>query len=401
MKQYFDPSVSDYQMSHIAPSAMADTARFPARETREILIKRGIFENHFIKYLYRPFDIRWLYWEPITKLLDEKRLEYFAHVFSRNIWIALAQKNRKAFDPPCLATIHAARHLIERGANLFPLRLRDNTSQGSLFGEPTNGIHDNISDAGREYLSKLNSTTDDLFYYCVGILYALPYQVENAGALRHDWPRIPLPAERDTLFVSAALGRQIAALLDPEAPVPGVTAGQIRVEMRVIGVPARIDGGSLHAEELAVTAGWGHAGQGGVTMPARGKAIEREYTAKERVAITAGASALGLSPEAAFACLGETTFDIYLNERACWRNVPARAWEYRLGGYQVIKKWLSYRESSLLTRALTPEEAFYVADMSRRITALLLLAPALDDIYRQVTSETYAWSAKTNPFEGC
>jgi hypothetical protein len=27
-----------------------------------------------------------------------------------------------------------------------------------------------------------------------------------------------------------------------------------------------------------------------------------------------------------------------------WRNVLARVWGYYIGGYQVIKKWLSYRE---------------------------------------------------------
>ena len=32
------------------------------------------------------------------------------------------------------------------------------------------------------------------------------------------------------------------------------------------------------AEHFAVTAGWGHAGQGGVTMPGKGKIIDRDYT---------------------------------------------------------------------------------------------------------------------------
>jgi hypothetical protein len=30
---------------------------------------------------------------------------------------------------------------------------------------------------------------------------------------------------------------------------------------------------------------------------------------------------------------------------------------YTLGGYQVIKKWLSYRERAVLRRALKPDEA--------------------------------------------
>jgi hypothetical protein len=28
--------------------------------------------------------------------------------------------------------------------------------------------------------------------------------------------------------------------------------------------------------------------------------------------------------------------------------VPSRVWAYTLGGYQVIKKWLSYREHDVL-----------------------------------------------------
>jgi len=33
-----------------------------------------------------------------------------------------------------------------------------------------------------------------------------------------------------------------------------------------------------------------------------------------------------------------------INEVANWRNIPAKVWSYYIGGYQVIKKWLSYRE---------------------------------------------------------
>lgn len=55
-------------------------------------------------------------------------------------------------------------------------------------------------------------------------------------------------------------------------------------------------------------------------------------------------SAHALSSEQALEQLGETTYDIYLNEVAYWRNIPARVWGYYIGGYQVIKKWLSYRE---------------------------------------------------------
>ena len=62
----------------------------------------------------------------------------------------------------------------------------------------------------------------------------------------------------------------------------------------------------------------------------------------------------------------------------------AAVWNYTIGGYQVIKNWLSYREKELLGRGLTPEEVRYVAEMARRLAALLSLQPSLDESYRRV-----------------
>ncbi|MDQ2786716.1 MAG: hypothetical protein M3Y58_17140, partial [Chloroflexota bacterium] len=64
---------------------------------------------------------------------------------------------------------------------------------------------------------------------------------------------------------------------------------------------------------------------------------------------------------------------------------------YTIGGYQVMKKWLSYREQPLLGRPLTPEEARDVTRMARRIAALLLLTPALDANYQAAKAAAYAW----------
>jgi len=80
-----------------------------------------------------------------------------------------------------------------------------------------------------------------------------------------------------------------------------------------------------------------------------------------------------------------------LNDRAYWKNVPANVWEYYIGGYQVIKKWLSYREQELLGRALRGEEAREVTNMVRRLAAIVLLHPALDDNYRRVKARAFPW----------
>ena len=61
------------------------------------------------------------------------------------------------------------------------------------------------------------------------------------------------------------------------------------------------------------------------------------------------------------------------DDRAYWRNVPAAVWNYQLGGYQVLKKWLSYREQGVLGRALSAAEVQHFTDTARRIAALLRL----------------------------
>jgi hypothetical protein len=237
---------------------------------------------------------------------------------------------------------------------------------------------------------------DELFGHIVATLHDQRYRNENAGALRQDWPRIPLPATRDALLASAELGRRVAALLDVEEPVDAVTTGSVRHELRPLGVLTSVSGGQLDpsAGDLAVTLGWGHAGKGGVTMPGRGRAVERSYTPAELAAFREGLADLGLSYDQLTACLGGASYDVYLNDVAYWRCVPARVWKYTIGGYQVMKKWLSYRERALLGRDLKADEARYVTEMARRIAAILLLEPALDANYERVKADTYPWPGK-------
>jgi hypothetical protein len=252
----------------------------------------------------------------------------------------------------------------------------------------------NLSSTAKGYLLLLSrqSAAGDIFYHATAVLHSRLYRETNDNALRQDWPRIPLPDSAGLLERSAALGWRVADLLDPEKPVPGVTASPVRPELRVIGGVFRIDDRTLDpAADLALTAGWGYRGQRGVVMPGGGRLEQRDYTGDERVAIVAGAGALEMSPEEAFARLGESTVDVYLNERACWRNVPVNVWAYTIGGYQVIKKWLSYREEKVLGRPLRRDEAREVQQIARRVAALLLLEPELDASYQAVKASVYPW----------
>jgi hypothetical protein len=84
----------------------------------------------------------------------------------------------------------------------------------------------NLSNAVRAYLATLGIKNPDsdvetaslVWMHALAIGYSPAYLSENADGIRQDWPRIPLPDTKETLLTSAALGQQIAALLDTETP---------------------------------------------------------------------------------------------------------------------------------------------------------------------------------------
>ena len=420
LRSYFDGEISAAQMSNIAPVAMKTTARFDAKATRKYLQERGMLADNIVRYCYRPFDVRWLYWEPETKLLDEKRTDYWPHVFAGNLWMAAVSQNRRQFDPPAATPELCAGHVIERGVNIFPPYLRDqaNTSLFAEFGHEA--IKANLSNLAREYLEAIALADDakTLFLHALAIQHAPRYRSDNADALRLDWPRIPLAvlpnaeaedlsAEaiaaldddareawdevksedeqnlahlRQKLLDSGALGETISALLDVSQPLAGVTSGTVRKYLQPLGPICKVGGGALdvQAGTLALGFNWGYRANGAV-MPGSGRSIERDWTPDERQAlhsdlqVLAGADVLEL--------LGHNAIDVYVNENVFWSGVPAKVWEYSMGGYRVLKKWLSYRDAGVLGRDLTTGEAREFTAIVRRIASLLLLAPQLDANY--------------------
>jgi Type ISP C-terminal specificity domain len=237
--------------------------------------------------------------------------------------------------------------------------------------------------------------THSIFHHVVAMLHAPFYRNENIGALQIDWPRVPVPANAKHLAASADLGAKLASMLNPDTAVEGVSRGKLRPGIRMLGLPHKRGGKPLDNSDLSLSAGWGHVqtSRTGSTlvMPGVGLVNERDYTPAERAALEQESKAVEMSGDALSALLGNRTLDVHLNADAMWTNVPANVWAYTLGGYQVIKKWLSYREREILGRALTPEEVAYVSEMVRRIAAILILSPALDANYETAKANAVAW----------
>ena len=393
MRAYFDRKLDWKDYKAFGYGLTDDQAGFEPKTARERARAQEEFDrSRIVRYAVRAFDTRWCYYTAVNPVWNRARPQLWTQFFEGNSFLTtrpagVAQPEGAPFS---FTRALGDNDLLRGHAYYFALKIRGRVTRA------------NFSKAAQEYLTDISAdmaADDAVWMHTLAIGYSPAYLTDNADGIRQDWPRIPLPKSRELLDASADLGRKIAALLDTESQVDGVTVGKLRPELASVAIISNSGGGNLDPAKghLALTAGWGHAGNGGVVMPARGRGIKRDYAKAERDAIAAGAAASGLAAEAAADLLGAQTYDIYLNGTAYWRNVPARIWEYTIGGYQVIKKWLSYRERELLGRDLTPDDVAEVTAMARRIAAIVLMSPALDANYQTVKANTYAWPASETP----
>lgn len=374
MQAYFDPAASDAPLRQEYPELMSDEARYDAAEMRRTLLSRGckFAPDLLVRIDWLPFDVRFIYWEPEGKLLNEKRREFKEQVFPGNLFLACTQKPRKGeFSPPVVTTRLGSYYVFDPYTTYFPLLVRESGLHGERVDPninrdvlaalcDANGLPLHADD-GHPYSAGAMNLAADAFYHTIATLWSPAYREEHRAALRQDWPRVPVPADADVMAASAALGRRIADLLLPDKPVDGVTVGTLRPELRDLAIPSKVGGGPIdEPADTTVDAGWGFRGQKNAVMCGKG-----------RVVPTPGR---------------EGSVDVYINGAVYWSNVPSDVWAMTIGGYPVLKKWLSYRELRVLGRSLRSDELTYVTEVARRLKSLLLLYGELDANYRAVVA---------------
>jgi hypothetical protein len=402
MRMYYNGAIPWEELEVLGSGLTRDAAGFVAKSVRSKVQSAEKFDPARLRrYALRPFDTRWCYYSGVSPLWNRARPDLWAQSWDGNgFLLSRFRAARYPEGPPfSFLSVLSDDHFLAPDASCFPIQLREGPprrahANQAAFPKDT-PLRANLSGPARTFLTRLGVENLDadveaaglVWMHALAIGYSPVYLSENADGIRRDWPRIPLPDSKELLLASAGLGKQIAALLDSEHDVGAVREPPLQ-HIAAFTLPR---GTPLREEEhFAITAGWGHAGQGGVTMPGKGKIIERDYTAPERDA-SVGPSGARPEGERRSPLLGDRTCDVYLNDVAYWSNIPLRVWEYTIGGYQVIKKWLSYREQKLLGRPLTKEEVRYVQEMARRIAAIILLEPALDANYRAIKEHTYNW----------
>ncbi len=189
-------------------------------------------QDAIMRVFYRPFDIRWIYYDPTA--LGRARESTMHHMIGgKNLGLITLRINEGGDQFVCLVT----RHLIEKGSlprgnySLFPLYLFPATQceQGEL--SPETRRRPNLSPAFlKELADKLKLpqeephglpkaiTPEDIFNYAYAIFHSPTYRARYAEFLKIDFPRLPLTSSLKLFRALASKGAELVALHLMESP---------------------------------------------------------------------------------------------------------------------------------------------------------------------------------------
>ena len=425
MLDYFDPSKSIDDLQRSEHGLAFPAALFDPQKVRSKVLKEATFnEDDVLPFLARPFDLRFCYYTAINPVWNRSRPWLYEQIWEgNNLFVSRKTHSAKLEGAPFYFTSTIANQDALRGhAYYFPIRLRrkiqetEIDSSGQVRGKTriANGklevvtrteIIANLSSSARSYLESLGFASPDsdesvasaLWLHVLAIGYSSLYREEHAGGLSNDWPRVPLPSSANALKDSAALGNYISVLLDMARPVVGIETGTFRHELEPFGLLTTENGAVIEDGDttLELTENWGFFGERDIVQPGTPRVKERLPNQAEKDALTK----LGLP-------LNTTMLDLPLHRdlnghtQSYWSGVPLPVWNTFIGGYQVLKKWLSYRDQRVVGRAMHLEEAQEVENIVRRLTVLWSLADALNVNYSTCAANVWEWNTAELPVEG-
>jgi predicted helicase len=347
MTDYFDNSLSTPDLISRHPGFGVTRARYnPARTRQKLLIDSHYRNELVVPFLYRPFDVRWMYWEPQHKLLNEPRREliaYWTNVPRQRCLVLPQTPRRKGAVRPVVSSAVASFAAAEPDARLFPLYrpvhllAQHGAGEFQLSGAPEVGIASTlVAPEWAEVARSILDLEDDIaggeaiFYALITVMNA-PAWIDSQPVDLDDFPQVPLPADRAALAQAVDVGRQLADLYDPMIGVQGVTTGRIQPQLTELAIPD--SAGDLASLE------YGSLGRSG------GRRVGN---------------------------------DILWSEAAGWRNVPESLWTFAVCGFPVLSKWLSYR----VTTGLTASNRNQFMLLVRRLAAIREFEPACNSVYR-------------------
>lgn len=255
------------------------------------LIDSGPDQQRIVPILYRPFDIRYTYYTGKSRGFHcMPRGEVMRHMLEgENLGLCLAKRVegdhdwQHVFISDQMITHHSVS--MKEVNSLFPLYLYPSDPEGGMFSGAFSGRTPNLDPQLVVRLATAygrKPAPEEILYYIYGVFYSNLYREKYAEALRIDFPRVPFTGSAEVFAQMSALGKRLAGLH------------------------------LLKSDELdPPTARYQGSGQDDT--------IERVVYEPENRRVV-------------------------INSEKYFEGVPPEVWNYQVGGYQVLNKYLKDRK---------------------------------------------------------
>ena len=315
--QLSNPEILDQYISDIYK--IADSPNWNFFKSRSLIVKNGI-ENDLIQPIYyRPFDIRFTYYHSILRRMQEKVL---TNLIQDNLGLLAMRQvasgdNQYTHFMVCNQIVDNRSFFSNRGRpSVFPLYTYPNTEnkQTNLFLEKTPNLSPKFLEAIKEKLGKI-PTPEEIFYYAYAIFHSPTYRTRYAEFLKIDFPRLPLTSNQKLFHELAIKGEEL-------------------VNLHLMK--------SDKLNNLITT--YQTIGDNQVTEVTYNSELQR----------------------------------VYINKQSYFTDIPPHIWEFKIGGYQVLDKWLKDRKNA--NRKLSIEEINHYQKIVIALTETLRLMQEIDRI---------------------
>ncbi len=315
---------------------LKDKVNWKIAKARENIRNDRDYKNAFVQILYRPFDMRWIFYH--DEVVERSRKEVMQHITHENLGLVSVRQVAEGIFNHSFVTnriIESRITLSNKGiAFLFPLYLypeKVKPKTGSHF------ITLALFESQAEYASRVPNidknlckvlssvyrfepAPEQILYYVYGVLYSGTYRMKYAEFLKTDFPRVPFAKDHKLFESMAEFGRQLTELH------------------------------LLKSDDLdKPTAKYQGKGDN--------KVVKLKYD--------------------------EKNMRVYINAEQYFENVEPDIWNYQIGGYQVCRKWLKDRKD----RTLSLEEIKLYCRIVTALKNTIAVQKKIDAIYPSIEKD--------------
>jgi len=282
-----------------------------------MLGKESFSQDKIVPYAYHPFDMRYTYY---CDFLERPQHKIMKHLAKENITLVTTRLLSSDSFRHSFVTVHIGDKCFisnkTRESNyFFPLYRHSNEAEGQMFSEKEYipNFRDEFLQAIKDSLGT-GPAPGEIFYYIYAVLYSPTYRQRYEEFLKIDFPRIPLPSDYESFKALGNLGKEL-------------------VDLHLLKHPA------LNQTEI----GFPESGSSKV----------------ERVRYD------------------ESAQKVYINKDQHFDGISREVWEYHVGAYQVLEKYLKDRKG----RKLSLDEINHYMKVARAIRLTIGLQGKVDEVY--------------------